>query len=259
MVAPLVLRDLTTHFGGLAALDGVDLDLASGSITALVGPNGAGKSTLLRTVAGLDRPTRGTVTVGGTDVTRWPAHAIRRAGVATVPQAPQPLVSMTVREDVAVAATFGSGDGRRRRRPALADADAALDLVGLDHRAGAAVTDLTLHELRVLGVARAIVGRPRVVLLDEPLAGLTEAELTRAVAVLRRVRDEVGAALLWVEHVVGAVVALAERVVVLDGGVVIASGDPRAVMREDRVVTAYLGPSVGDERARGGGSPGPAA
>ncbi len=256
MAAPLALRDLTTHFGGLAALDGVDLDVAAGSITALVGPNGAGKSTLLRTVAGIDRPTRGTVSIAGTDATGWAPHAVRRAGVASVSQSPRPFASMTAREDVAVAATFGGRAGRRPRHRALADADAALDLVGLASRRDAPVVDLALQEQRFLGLARAAVGRPLVVLLDEPLAGLADAELARALDLLRHVRDETGAALLWVEHVVGAVVALAERVVVLDDGVVVASGDPATVMRDERVATAYLGPADAGDVARRGPSPG---
>lgn len=241
MTTILALHGLATHFGGLPAVDGVDLAVERGSITALIGPNGAGKSTLLRTIAGLHTPTRGRVVLDGVDVTGLPPHEVRRQGIATVLQTPRPLTSMTVRESATLGAMFGTPGGRRDERTASAAGDEALDVVGLAARAHDLVGALTVHERRRLDLARALAGSPRLLLLDEPLAGLHAGELDEAMTVLRGVRDGVGLTIVWVEHVVAAVRSLAEQVVVLDHGELLAEGPPDVVMRDERVAAAYLG------------------
>jgi ABC-type branched-subunit amino acid transport system ATPase component len=250
--AILELRDVSKHFGGLPAVDGVDLDVEQGLITAIIGPNGAGKSTLLKTVSGMHEPTRGRLVFDGVDITAMPPHAIRQEGIAKVLQTPRPLPSMTVRENAALGAMFGTPGGRRGERDALAAGGRALELVGLAPKASWHVGQLTLHDRRTLDLARAIAGRPRLLLLDEVMAGLNPSELEASMNIVRTVRDEAGVTVIWVEHVMKAVRALAEYVAVLDHGELLVEGDPETVMRDDRVVEAYLG-----EGATAGGGPDP--
>lgn len=212
-----------------------------GDIVAVVGPNGAGKSTLLKLIVGLERPTEGTVRLDGVPLDRLTAHQVRHKGIAMAMQRPLPFGSMTVVENVVLGAMFGSSDGRVAEREARERAADALAFVGLQQRANRPVSSLNLHQQRFLEMAKALVGRPRVLLLDEVMAGLNEAELAASVEIVRNVRDRLGTAILWVEHVMSAVIQLAERAIVLNFGKVIAEGAPDVVMRNPQVVDAYLG------------------
>jgi len=156
-------------------------------------------------------------------------------------QRPLPFGSMTVLENVVLGAMFGGADGTVRAREARRRAAEALAFVGLEQRAGQPVSSLNLHQLRFLEMAKALAGQPKVLLLDEVMAGLNEAELAASVEIVRNVRDELGTAILWVEHVMSAVIQLAERAVVLNFGKVLAEGVPDVVMRDPEVVDAYLG------------------
>ncbi len=259
----LELSGVSKRFGGLPAVDAVDLRLDPGDITAIIGPNGAGKSTLLHLIAGKLTPSAaGAIRLGDLDLRPLAPHRRRRAGLGTVQQTPRRFASMTVRDEVAVGARFG-GARRSRRVEAGRRADEVLELVGLAERAEAPVTSLTLHETRLVGLASALAGRPQLLLMDEPMAGLTSTELDDAVALLRRIRDQEGVTLLWVEHVMPAVDALAERVVAMDVGRIIAEGSPVQVREDPAVLTAYLGTrelaggpadadDAGDARAAGG-------
>jgi branched-chain amino acid transport system ATP-binding protein len=246
-VTLLELADLGKRFGGLPALDGVSLKVDEGEIVALVGPNGAGKSTLLRTIVGLESPTTGTIRFMDADITRLPAHRTRRAGISMVLQTPRPFAAMTVRENVALGALFGSIGGRVSERDALVRADEALDHVGLSDHRDHDVGTLNLHQQRFLELARAIAGRPRLLLLDEVMAGLNDTELRASIDVVRTTRDQLGVTVIWVEHVMKAVMDLAERVVVLDFGRVLVDGTPEAAMRDPQVVAAYLGTAAADD------------
>ncbi len=241
----LSLRGMTKRFGGLPAVDAVDLDVEHQGIVALIGPNGAGKSTLLSLVSGGQRPTHSrSLTLDGRSLLGLAPNRIRRAGIGTVTQTPSRFASLTVREEVAIGARFGTAP-RPTMAGALQEADEAVEFVGLAARARDPVSTLTLHEARLLGLARALAGRPQLLLADEVMAGLTTGELDQAIALFRRLRDEKQIAVLWVEHVMSAVEALADRVVVMDVGRIIADGPANEVRRDPSVVTAYLGVPAG--------------
>jgi branched-chain amino acid transport system permease protein len=219
----------------------VTFGIDDGEIVAVVGPNGAGKSTLLKIVVGLQRPTHGSVHLEGSRIDGLKAHQVRQRGIAMTMQRPLPFESMTVLENATLGAMFGGsagvvGEGEARRRAAE-----ALAFVGLDRRADRTVSSLNLHQLRFLEMAKALAGRPKMLLLDEVMAGLNEAELAASAAIVRNVRDQLGTTILWVEHVMSAVIQLAERAIVLNFGQVLAEGAPEVVMRDPRVVDAYLG------------------
>ena len=212
-----------------------------GDIVAVVGPNGAGKSTLLKVIVGLERATHGSVRLGGERIDGLTAHQVRRKGIAMAMQRPLPFGSMTVLENALLGAMFGVGDGVLSEREARRRATDALAFVGLDERAGQPVSSLNLHQQRFLELAKALAGQPKVLLLDEVMAGLNESELAHSVEIVRSARDTLGMTIFWVEHVMSAVIQLAERVVVLNFGKLIADGEPDVVMRDPQVVDAYLG------------------
>ncbi len=241
----LELEEVAKSFGGLPAVDGVTVGAEDGEILAVVGPNGAGKSTLMKLIVGLEQPTRGSIRVAGRDVTGHSSHRVRKLGVAMVQQTPRPFPTMTVLENAAVGAMFGSPGGRVREAEALRSGDEMLGLVGLGDRRHDQVGSLNLHEQRFLELARALAGRPRLLLLDEVMAGLNDAEIQSSIEMVRMIRDRLGVTIVWVEHVMAAVVSLAERVVVLNFGRVLAQGSAAAVMRDPDVIEAYLGTDGG--------------
>jgi ABC-type branched-subunit amino acid transport system ATPase component len=241
----LEVTGLSKRFGGLPAVDGVDLDVASGEVFAIIGPNGAGKSTLLKMISGLLTPSAGSVVFDGVDITGRKPHHIRHTGIAKVLQTPRVFATMTTRENAAIGAMFGGTGGRRSEQESLAVADEMLDLLGLVGRSDRSVDSLNLHEKRTLELARALAGRPRILLLDEVMAGLNPAELATYIAVVRNVRDELGVTVVWVEHVMKAITALADRVFVLNFGEQLALGSTADVMADPRVIEAYLGRGVG--------------
>ena len=238
-MAILELTDIEKRFGGLPAVNGVSFAVDEGEIVALVGPNGAGKTTLLKAIGGMQPPTRGTIVLDGADVTHYKAHRARHAGVAMVLQTPRPFETMTVGENAAVGALFGGA--RTTQREAARSADEMLEFVGLAARRDEPVGSLNLHEQRLLEIARQLAGRPRLVLLDEVMAGLNDTELASSIDMVRRARAELKVTVIWVEHVMKAVMSLAERILVLNFGQLIADGAPHDVMRLPEVVTAYLG------------------
>jgi ABC-type branched-subunit amino acid transport system ATPase component len=240
-MAILELDKIVKHFGGLAALNGVTMKADDGEILAIVGPNGAGKSTLLNLVVGLEVPTRGTIRFAGKDITRAPAHRVRQMGIAMVQQTPRHFQTMTVRENVALGALFGRAGAHRKEKQALELACEALSFVGLVDRRQEPVGNLNLHELRFLELARAIAGGPQLLVLDEVMAGLNDAELETSIEIIRTIRDQFNLTIIWVEHVMKAVMSLAERAVVLNFGNVLTEGLPKDVMRHSEVIEAYLG------------------
>jgi branched-chain amino acid transport system permease protein len=240
----LELTDVEKVYGGLPAVGGVTLEVDEGEILAIVGPNGAGKSTLLKTIVGLEPPTRGSVRFAGSDITGLVPHRIRQLGIAMVLQTPRVFSTLTVLENVALGAMFGGTEGLVHEEEAMTRSSEALEFVGLSDRATDAVEALNLHEQRFLGLARAVAGRPRLLLADEVMAGLNDTELQASIDIVRTVRDQLGVTVIWIEHVMKAVMDLAERIVVLNFGTVLAAGDPQEVMRDPAVVGAYLGSGV---------------
>jgi ABC-type branched-subunit amino acid transport system ATPase component len=240
-MALLAVDAVEKRFGGLPAVDGVTFGVDEGEILAVVGPNGAGKSTLLKTIGGLERPSAGTVTLAGERVDGLAPHRVRRRGIATVMQTPLTFGSMTTLENVVLGAMFGAGEGVVEEPEAIRRAQEALAFVGLEGRANQPVASLNLHQQRFLEMAKALAGRPRLLLVDEVMAGLNDAELAASVQVVRTARDTLGITVIWVEHVMQAVMRLADRVIVLNFGRMLAEGEPEAVMRHPEVIDAYLG------------------
>jgi branched-chain amino acid transport system permease protein len=234
----LVLGDVRKAFRGVQALDGVTLEVREGEILGLVGPNGSGKSTLINVVSGHYRTDGGRIVVGGVDVTGYEAHEIAQLGVSRTYQIPRPFAHLTIRENVAIAGMFGRL--AMDRSTAERAAGRWLEFTGLADRADVLPAALNLHQRKFLELARALAGEPRLVLLDEVLSGLTPSEMADATRLVRAIRDG-GATVVFVEHIMRAVLALADRVVVLDAGQVIAGGAPQDVMRHPEVVRRYLG------------------
>jgi branched-chain amino acid transport system permease protein len=230
--------EVTKHFGGVQALQGVSFAVLPSEIVGLVGPNGSGKTTLVGVLSGFLRPTSGDIRVGEASVVGMPPHRIAHLGVARTYQIPRPFASMTVRDNVAMSLMFGrSGESLEAARAAAAE---HLEFVGLAGRADARPSEINLHERQLLEMARALAQRPRVLFLDEALAGLNPVEIDSAVAVVRRIHES-GVAIVVVEHLLRVVNQLATRLVVLEQGRTLAQGDPGTVMRDPAVVRAYLG------------------
>ena len=239
-MALLAVDAVEKRFGGLPAVEGVTFGVDEGEILAIVGPNGAGKSTLLKTIGGLVRPSAGTVTLAGDRVDGLGPHRVRHRGIAMVMQTPLTFGSMTTLENVVLGAMFGGG-GVVGEAEAVRRAQEALGFVGLEGRADQPVGSLNLHQQRFLEMAKALAGRPRLLLVDEVMAGLNNVELAASVQIVRTARDRLGTTIIWVEHVMKAVMSLAERVIVLNFGRMLAEGEPEAVMRHPYVIDAYLG------------------
>ena len=235
-MALLELRGLTKRFGGLVAVSDVTFDVEAGELVGLIGPNGAGKTTLFHLITGFHRPTAGRVRFDGRDVTGLRPHALCRLGIARTFQIVQPFPGLSVLGNAAI------GAFNRTRDPAAARvaARAALAVVGLDTQAEREARALTLPDRRRLEVARALATGPRVLLLDEAMSGLDPTEVSAITGLLRQLRGE-GLTILVIEHLLRAIMALSDRVVVLDHGEKIAEGPPALVARDSRVVEAYLG------------------
>ena len=239
----LATRGLTKRFGGLCAVDGVDLELGDREILGVIGPNGAGKTTLFSLIAGSIRPTSGDILLDGHRVTGLPAHRSVRAGIVRTHQIVRPFGTLTVFENVLVAAMHLSRTATGHARDRAAE---VLDFVGLSDRQGHYPATLTLAGRKRLELARALSTGPRVLLLDEVVAGINPTEALALTALIRRVRDERGISVIMTEHVMPAVMSLSDRIFVLDRGKPIARGTPQEVVANPLVVTAYLGTSAGE-------------
>jgi branched-chain amino acid transport system permease protein len=237
----LHVKGLSKSFRGLKALSNVSLEVRQGEILGLLGPNGSGKSTFINVVSGHYLPDGGEVWLEGRDIAGLPAHHIARAGIARTYQIPRPFSQMNVMDNVAIAAMY-AGQGLRTMEEGRREAMQWLEFTHLAGKAQVLPGDLNLHQRKFLELARALASRPRLVLLDEVLCGLTPTEIQSAVALIRRIRDQ-GTTIVFVEHVMDAVMALTDRIVVFDQGAMLAEGAPREVMQSPAVMSAYLGVS----------------
>jgi branched-chain amino acid transport system ATP-binding protein len=228
------------RFNALVVLDAIDFQLGANEAVGIVGPNGAGKTTLLGVLAGAHAPTAGAINFRGADVTGLPAAERCRLGIVRTHQIPQPFNGMTVFENVFVAATNG---GRLHREDAHARAIEAIAQCGMLRLANRRAETLGLLDRKRLELARALGANPSVLLLDEIGGGLTDAEAGELVATIRQLHAS-GLAIVWIEHIVHILLQVAQRLICMDAGRIIADGDPRAVMADSAVISAYLGGSV---------------
>ncbi|MDM0006175.1 branched-chain amino acid ABC transporter ATP-binding protein/permease [Variovorax sp. J22G73] len=231
-------------FKGVHALRGVSLEVRRGEILGLLGPNGSGKSTFINVASGHYAVTAGRIEFAGQRISGVPAHRIAQGGIARTYQIPRPFAHLTVLQNVALPAMFGAA--ALDRQTAEAEAWQWLAFTGLTERAHALPAELNLHQRKFLEFARALASRPQVLMLDEVLSGLTPSEIDEAVALIRRIRDQ-GATIVFVEHVMRAVMALCDRIVVFNRGEVLAEGAPHDVMQRPEVVSAYLGQAMAHE------------
>jgi branched-chain amino acid transport system ATP-binding protein len=239
MVALVELDGVSKAYGALTVIDDLSVALEDGEALGVVGPNGAGKTTMLHLVAGQLRPDRGRVRFDGRDVTTLPARRRCQLGIARTSQVPQPFTGLTVYENVLVGATFGRG-GEGEATGACVAAIKAAGLLGL---ANVLAGRLTLLQRKQLELARALATAPRVLLLDEIAGGLTDAEVRELVATVRRLRAG-GVSVIWIEHIVHALLSVVDRIVAINFGRKLIEGEPRAVMASPEVRDVYLGTGV---------------
>jgi branched-chain amino acid transport system ATP-binding protein len=236
--APILAFDkISKRFGAVVVAQDIDLALADGEALGIIGPNGAGKTTLFGIASGTVRPDAGRVMLGGSDITRLPPDRRCRLGMGRSFQIPQPFHGMTVFENLVVAAAFGSG---RSERDVYGRCVELLEQCALADKANRSAGTLTLLDRKRLELARALATAPRVLLLDEAAGGLTEHECTALVELVRTIRRG-GISIIWIEHVVHALIAVVDRLVVLHGGSFIAQGEPAVVIRSPAVREIYMG------------------
>jgi branched-chain amino acid transport system ATP-binding protein len=236
----LVVEGLTKKFGGFTAVNGISFEVKRGEIVGLIGPNGSGKSTTFNVLAGLFAPTSGTVSFDGQSVGGLPPYQICQRGLARTFQIPRPFRKLSILENATLAAYYGASQPITRGE-ALRRAEDALTLIDLPRDPLAKVDGLGAAGLKKLEMARALATQPTLLLADESLGGLYEAEMEQAAQMLKRIRDERGITIVWVEHIMGVLMKVIDRCLVLDHGELIAQGTPSEVAHNPRVVEVYLG------------------
>ncbi|MCB1270002.1 MAG: ABC transporter ATP-binding protein [Microthrixaceae bacterium] len=250
----LVVDNVGVHFGGVSALDGLSFSIEEGQLAALIGPNGAGKTTLFNVVSRIYEASEGAVTFDGRDLLAMPAHSIAELGVGRTFQNLALVPGLTVLENVMVGAHSRSSGGfwsailrfpqAAEERRVATRAHEILERLSLDHLAGRPCAGLPYGTLKRIEFARALAGKPRLLMLDEPASGLTHGEVDELGALIRQIRDEFDLTVLLVEHHMSMVMAISEKIVVMDLGTKIAEGDPAAVRDDPAVISAYLGAST---------------
>ena len=236
----LAVSGLTKRFDGFLAVSQVSFEVREGEILGLIGPNGSGKSTTFNLISGALRPSAGSIRFGDRDIAGASAHAVCRMGIARTFQIPRPFRRLSILENVTLAAYYSQAGGVSRAE-ALKRAEEALELVGLPAGSATTTHGLGAAALKKLELARALAGSPKLLLADESLGGLDAAEMERAARMLQGIRDRLGLTIVWVEHIMGVLMPVVDRVIVLDHGEKIFEGAPQSAARDARVVEVYLG------------------
>jgi branched-chain amino acid transport system ATP-binding protein len=239
-MAMLSVSGLVKRFGAFTAVDDVSFDVAEGEILGLIGPNGSGKSTTFNCVAGMYRPSSGSIKLEGREIAGLTANRVCHLGIGRTYQIPRPFRNLPIIENVALSAYFGQ-NARLTRADCWHQAEQALQLVGLAASVGQTTEMLGAAALKKLELARALATQPRLLLADESLNGLDHAEMEQAAQMLKRIRDDRGITIVWVEHIMGVLMRVVDRVVVLDHGETIFDGTPAAAQKDARVIEVYLG------------------
>ena len=236
----LEVAGLTKRFGGFTAVSAVSFAVQPGEILGLIGPNGSGKTTTFNLIAGTLPPTAGSIRFSGAEIAGLQAHEVCRRGIARTFQIPRPFRKLSLRDNVALAGYFAQG-GRIGRAEAERRAVSALDLVGLPAEADAGPQGLGAAALKKLELARALAAQPKLLLADESLGGLDTTEMDRAAELLENIRTRLGITIVWVEHIMGVLMRIVDRVIVLDHGEKIFEGKPENAASDERVIEVYLG------------------